>query len=277
MSVEETLRAYRFYHIIEVAPGVFTPGVEDNVPIQRLVLEALRRMDLRGKRVLDVGCRDGLFCFEAERLGASEVVGIDNDLSAAATEFLIPHFRSSVRMVAMNVMDLHAETFGRFDLVIFAGVLYHLRYPVSALRRLRDVMSEAGRILIETGIFDGMETHAMLYCPVHEESPYEGTSVTFFNLKGLTDTLRTLGLTTQETRTLLPRAPLFRGPRSLLRELRLKLLHEWLGRSRDQLGIGPLPTNRALLLCERTPGTAVDYVLRYWDGIHGLHSGRPSV
>jgi FkbM family methyltransferase len=40
-------------------------------------------MDLKGKRVL--GCRDGLFCFKAESMGAKEVVGMENDLSKPAT------------------------------------------------------------------------------------------------------------------------------------------------------------------------------------------------
>jgi tRNA (mo5U34)-methyltransferase len=43
---------------------------------------------VRGKRVIDIGCRDGMFSFEAERMGAAEVTGIDNDLSTAAVEFL---------------------------------------------------------------------------------------------------------------------------------------------------------------------------------------------
>ncbi|MSO30732.1 MAG: hypothetical protein EXQ48_07300 [Acidobacteria bacterium] len=51
-----------------------------------------------GKRALDVCCRDGLLSFEAERLASSEVIGIDNDLSLAAVEFLIAFFNSRVRI-----------------------------------------------------------------------------------------------------------------------------------------------------------------------------------
>ncbi|HYB42401.1 MAG TPA: 50S ribosomal protein L11 methyltransferase, partial [Candidatus Methylomirabilis sp.] len=80
----EIFRAYEFYHILEVAPGVFTPGHDFLVPGQKVVLRAMDRVDFAGKRVLDVGCRDGLFSFEAERRGAAEVFGIDNDPSRAA-------------------------------------------------------------------------------------------------------------------------------------------------------------------------------------------------
>ena len=65
--------------------------------------------------MLDIGCRDGLFAFEAESMGASEVIGIDNDLSKAAVEFLIPFLKSKVTMYEMNLYDLKPETFGLFD------------------------------------------------------------------------------------------------------------------------------------------------------------------
>jgi 2-polyprenyl-3-methyl-5-hydroxy-6-metoxy-1,4-benzoquinol methylase len=83
-------KKYDFYHVIEVAPGIFTPGNQFLRPSQKVILDALAKVDLAGRRFLDIGCRDGLFSFEAERRGAAEVIGIDNDLSLAATEFLIP-------------------------------------------------------------------------------------------------------------------------------------------------------------------------------------------
>jgi tRNA (mo5U34)-methyltransferase len=97
-------------------------------------LKYVRSLDLRGKRVLDIGCRDGLFSFAAESMGAIDVIGIDNDLSRGATELLIPYFNSKVRMHQMNLYDLTPERFGTFDVVIFPGVLYHLRYPFWGLR-----------------------------------------------------------------------------------------------------------------------------------------------
>ena len=57
-----------WYHRIEVAPGVVTPGLHDS-PAALRWLELPEKMD--GQRVLDVGARDGFFSFEAERRGAS--------------------------------------------------------------------------------------------------------------------------------------------------------------------------------------------------------------
>ena len=64
---------------------------------------------MKGKRVLDIGCRDGIYSFEAEKMGAKEVIGIDNDISKPALEFLIPYFNSKVKMFEMNLFDLKEE------------------------------------------------------------------------------------------------------------------------------------------------------------------------
>src|SRR5262245_32260291 len=128
-QIREQMARYKFYHIIQVTPNISTPGYLGLRKTQLPVLAALAGLDLRRKRVLDVGCRDGLFSFTAEHFGAREVIGIDNDVSRGAVEFLIPFFRSSVKMHEMNLYDLTPDHFGKFDVIVFAGVLYHLRYP----------------------------------------------------------------------------------------------------------------------------------------------------
>lgn len=204
-ELRQALGRYNFYHIIQLTDTISTPGrYPDYVPAQNLCMKYLKSLDVKGKRVLDIGCRDGLFSFAAESMGATEVVGIDNDLSEAATEFLIPFFNSKVRMYQMNLYDLKPESFGLFDVVIFPGVLYHLRYPFWGLRAIRDVLKSGGHLLIETAIWVGERNNAMLFCPIGEDNPYapDGTSCTFFNEKGLVDTLTSLGFQTIHTELL---------------------------------------------------------------------------
>src|SRR5262249_58156010 len=55
-----------FYHTVALTPTLSTPGWPVVVPIVEMVREALHTLDLRGKRVLDIGCRAGLFSFEAD-------------------------------------------------------------------------------------------------------------------------------------------------------------------------------------------------------------------
>jgi tRNA (mo5U34)-methyltransferase len=73
-NISEELAGFpHWYHRIEVAPGIVTPGINDSPA-------ALRALglpdDLTGRRVLDIGTRDGFFAFECERRGA-EVVAVD--------------------------------------------------------------------------------------------------------------------------------------------------------------------------------------------------------
>lgn len=202
MSPQEALTAYKWYHRIDLGGGLVTPGWMDPLPQQHHFAKHVADLDLAGKRVLDIGCRDGLFSFQAEKAGAAEVIGIDNDLSPGAVEFLIPHFASKVKMRALNVMDLKPETFGLFDVVLFPGVLYHLRYPMWALKLIRDVMKVGATLLTETAIVHSMTKYAILWCPTGTESPYEETSCTFFNIKGFIDTAKSIGLSTRHVSTL---------------------------------------------------------------------------
>ena len=101
--VRGRLARYSFYHAIEVLANVFTPGLERLQSLQLFVSQALQSLSVGGRRVLDIGCRDSLFSFQAEELGAFEVIGIDNDLSKGAVEFLIPYKQSCVR--CMDELD----------------------------------------------------------------------------------------------------------------------------------------------------------------------------
>src|SRR5258708_11093135 len=88
-KIREAIARYKFYHVIQLTDTITTPGWADFVPTNNLSLKHLESLDLKGKHVLDIGCRDGLFSFKAECMGAAEVVGIDNDLSEAPTQFSI--------------------------------------------------------------------------------------------------------------------------------------------------------------------------------------------
>ena len=138
-----------WYHRIEVAPGVVTPGVNDS----QLVLRALELPDdLTGLRVLDIGTRDGFFAFECERRGA-EVTAVDY-MPPEETGFLVARelLGSEVEFVQENVYELSEERYGGFDLVLFLGVIYHLRDPMLALDRIWDVCR--GRLIVETQVID---------------------------------------------------------------------------------------------------------------------------
>ena len=204
-------------------------------------------MDLKGKRALDIGCRDGLYCFEMERLGAAEIIGIDNDLSKGAVELAIPALRSRVQMHEMSLFDLTPDTFGRFDVVLLGGVLYHLRYPFDGMRIMRDLLVDGGHLVLETAVFADANKHALLYCPIGDENPYDPTSVTIFNLKGLKDSLASFGLLSE----------------------RHVLQCDFKPETSDDKKV----IDRVCLVTRKDTKGLNPKVVHYWDGTHGLHSG----
>jgi len=147
----------RWYHPIEVRPGIVTPGQND----ARRVLEMLQLpADCRGMRALDLGTRDGFFAFELERRGA-EVVAVDyvpmrDSGFALASELL----GSRVTYLHRNLYDLRAADLGTFDLVLFLGLLYHLPDPLGGLRVARDLTKT--RMLLESVVLDFGEEHDRL-------------------------------------------------------------------------------------------------------------------
>jgi tRNA (mo5U34)-methyltransferase len=89
--------------------------------------------DLSGKTVLDIGCNAGFYSFEMKRRGASRVVGIDTDEHyLRQARFAAEIQEMDIEFQQMAVWDV-ARMGEKFDLVIFMGVLYHLRHPLLAL------------------------------------------------------------------------------------------------------------------------------------------------
>ncbi|MFN7102814.1 MAG: TIGR04290 family methyltransferase [Pseudorhizobium sp.] len=89
--------------------------------------------DLEGRSVLDIGCNAGFYTMEMKRRNAGRVVGIDSDphyLNQA--KFAAEHEGLDIEYRQMSVYEV-PKLKERFDLVIFMGVLYHLRHPLLAL------------------------------------------------------------------------------------------------------------------------------------------------
>src|SRR4051794_5257763 len=89
--------------------------------------------DLSGKTVLDIGCNAGFYSLEMKRRGAARVVGIDSDEQyLAQARFAAEVVGADIEFRQVDVYDV-AQLRERFDLVLFMGVLYHLRHPLLAL------------------------------------------------------------------------------------------------------------------------------------------------
>ena len=138
-----------WFQRIEIMEGVFTTGWSDP-QLEKLVYFGMPA-DLTGMRVLDIGCAEGFFSFEAEKRGAREVIGIDVFPDSIRRFNIVREARqSSASAYLMNVYDLEPKRLGTFDLVLFYGVFYHLRHPQLALERIRSVCT--GKLMFQTVI-----------------------------------------------------------------------------------------------------------------------------
>jgi tRNA (mo5U34)-methyltransferase len=89
--------------------------------------------DLTGRSVLDIGCNGGFYSLEMKKRGAERVLGIDFDEDyLAQARFAAQVTGYDIEFRKLSVYDVGALG-ERFDVVLFMGVLYHLRHPLLAL------------------------------------------------------------------------------------------------------------------------------------------------
>ncbi len=94
--------------------------------------------DLTGRSVLDIGCNAGFYAIEMKRRGAARVLGLDTDERyLAQARFAAEVEAADIEFRQMSVYEL-PKLGERFDLVLFMGVLYHLRHPLLALDILHE-------------------------------------------------------------------------------------------------------------------------------------------
>lgn len=122
--------------------------------------------DLTGKSVLDVGCNAGFYAIEMRRRGAARVVGIDSDEGYLEQA----RFAAEVSGVSIELQQLSVYDVGRlgerFDLVLFMGVLYHLRHPLLAL----DLLAE--HVVKDTLVFQSMQRGSDDVAEIEEDYPF---------------------------------------------------------------------------------------------------------
>ena len=139
-----------YYHSIELPDGRIIPGFQ-TIEMQRSrIAQFPIPQDLRGKRVLDIGAWDGWFSFEMERRGAT-VVAVD---ATKKTRFLEAKamMGSKVDHVVADITYLTPRDVGYFDIVLFFGVLYHLKHPMLALERVCELSTDL--VCVESFVTD---------------------------------------------------------------------------------------------------------------------------
>ena len=243
-----------WWHSIDLGDGVVSDGKKT---ADELATEwaALELPDLRGKTVLDIGAWDGYFSFQAEAHGAARVVALDHyvwsmdlprqqqywrDCREAGTvpeayESLPELWRpgdlpgkagfdtahrargSKVESVVGDFMTMDLDRLGTFDVVLYLGVLYHMRHPLLALERLARVTRELAVIETEAVAIPGFEHHA--FCEFFESNELNADVSNWWapNRRGVAAMCRAAGFARVESRN----DPRSRPPGDALHRYRL--------------------------------------------------------
>ncbi len=147
----ERLSKLGWYHSIELPDGGIIQGHQSLEQLRRRLRMFPIPADLTGKRVLDIGAWDGWFSFEMERRGA-EVLALD----AAKNTRLLEARRLLGSRIEYRIGDICRLTWrelGTFDIVLFLGVLYHVKHPVLALENVCGMTRDLA--CIESFVTDG--------------------------------------------------------------------------------------------------------------------------
>lgn len=189
-----------WWHSIDLGEGVVTEGWKKPTDLAaEWAALGLGPDDLAGRSVLDIGAWDGWFSFEAERLGAARVVALDHyvwSLDLVAQQRYWQECReggvapepyhtvpglwqpealpgkvgfdtaraargSRVESVVADFMATDLGTLGTFDVVLYLGVLYHMRHPLLALERVAQVTGKVAVIETEAVAVAGAEHHGL--------------------------------------------------------------------------------------------------------------------
>jgi len=185
--------AFGWYHTIDLGNGVVTKGIS----VQETSAGVIP--DVTGRSVLDIGAWDGKFSFAAEQAGASRVVALDHyawgvdfvargaywaeciangtlpDQSRDETDFWRPDLPgqrgfnfakaaldSKVEPVVGDFQKIDLDELGVFDVVLYLGVLYHMKEPLTCLERLRAVTKEVAVIETEAVHIQGFDREVLM-------------------------------------------------------------------------------------------------------------------
>jgi len=153
-GLEELIARERWFHAIDfggvVSPGRFGAEVPPNYTLYG-VFELLRGLALAGARAVDIGTMDGLVAFVLKALGAAEVVATDlapRRTFEAARARLGLEVDYRVPLAAVELPGALGEA--RADVIVMAGVLYHVLDPLAVLEACRRALKGDGFLIVET-------------------------------------------------------------------------------------------------------------------------------
>lgn len=179
--VKEINKFPYWYHKIDLGNNNITPGL-NNDKIWDNIRKVRKNLSYKRKTVLDICAFDGMFSFEAEKLGASKVVATDCLYRSQENFLFCRQVLNSTKTLLYynvspyNLVDRLDIFFGenydnnkikrhyrKFDIVQHFGLLYHLTDPMLSIGQARSVLKTGGKLIIETDIILNKKESFMFY------------------------------------------------------------------------------------------------------------------
>jgi len=186
-AITEEIKKFHFwYHKIDLGNGVVTPGLDFD-DLWNMIRKTRAHIEYAGKTVLDVASFDGMWAFEAERLGSAITVATDCYYETQKNFLFCHKVLNSKAVLYYNIspytlwdrLDVFLQEnwdkekpYDRlFDVVQHLGLLYHLRDPLLSLSQARSVIRTGGYLLLETAAVINETASFMLFNGVPPAKP----------------------------------------------------------------------------------------------------------
>jgi tRNA (mo5U34)-methyltransferase len=167
-AYREQINEITWFHSMDLGNGLVTQGPASLAALDARIQWLGLPESLAGMTFLDIGAWDGFYSFEAEQRHAQRVLATDSLCWTGPKKrgFLLAReiLQSRVEDVDIDAMDICPERLGMFDIVLFSGVLYHMRDPIKALANAASVTRKM--LIVETAVaLEEMHEPVMGYLP----------------------------------------------------------------------------------------------------------------
>jgi tRNA (mo5U34)-methyltransferase len=169
--LRERVAAQRWFHSINLGGGVVTPGVKTRADLMQEASAIFAPIAVRNRSLVDIGAWNGCFTVEAARRGPSRLLAVDEYTWAhpeirgkESFDLVMARLGIKAETRLADIQTANVETIGRWQIVLFLGVFYHLLDPIVALRSLAEIAGEV--LVVETHLdLQDVATPAMAFYP----------------------------------------------------------------------------------------------------------------